>query len=140
MMEAVSTSETSDNFYQTTRRNTPEHSRLHTRRHENLVSHKNKSLYSSLRPILQVPTRHDFTDHIKCNPLSTVVSICTICFNIHYLFILLTEYTQCIYGFHMILRINSDYFLKQHLVALYYEGTMNTKSLLWTQLNQYKIY
>jgi hypothetical protein len=37
MMEAASTSETSVNFYQTVRRNTPEDS-LHTRRRENLKS------------------------------------------------------------------------------------------------------
>jgi hypothetical protein len=35
MMEAASTSETSINFYQTTRRS-PEDSHLHTRRRENL--------------------------------------------------------------------------------------------------------
>jgi hypothetical protein len=35
-MEAASTSETSVNFYQTTLRNNPEDSHLHTRRHENL--------------------------------------------------------------------------------------------------------
>jgi hypothetical protein len=39
MMEAASTSETSVNFYQTTRRNNPEDSHLHTRRRENLKSH-----------------------------------------------------------------------------------------------------
>jgi hypothetical protein len=39
MMEAVSASETSVNFYQTTRRNNPEDSHLHTRRRENLKSH-----------------------------------------------------------------------------------------------------
>jgi hypothetical protein len=39
MMEAVSTSETSVNCYQTTRRNIPEDSHLHTRRRENLKSH-----------------------------------------------------------------------------------------------------
>jgi hypothetical protein len=38
MMEAVSTSETSVNFYQTTRRNIPEDS-FHIRRRENLKSH-----------------------------------------------------------------------------------------------------
>jgi hypothetical protein len=38
MMEAVSTSETLVNFYQTSRRNNPEDSRLHTRRRENLKS------------------------------------------------------------------------------------------------------
>jgi len=38
MMEAVSTSETSDNFYEATRRNDPEDSHLHTRFRENLKS------------------------------------------------------------------------------------------------------
>jgi hypothetical protein len=36
MMEAASTSETSVNFYRTTRRYNPEDSHLHTRRRENL--------------------------------------------------------------------------------------------------------
>jgi hypothetical protein len=40
MMEATSTSETSVNFYQTTRHNSPEDSHLHTRRRENLKPHK----------------------------------------------------------------------------------------------------
>jgi hypothetical protein len=39
MMEIVSTSETSLNFYQTTRRNIPKDGHLHTRRRENLKSH-----------------------------------------------------------------------------------------------------
>jgi hypothetical protein len=39
MMEAVSISETSVNFYQTTRRNILEDGHIHTRRHENLISH-----------------------------------------------------------------------------------------------------
>jgi hypothetical protein len=39
MMEAANTSETSVNFYQTTRHNIPEDSHLHTRRRENLKSH-----------------------------------------------------------------------------------------------------
>jgi hypothetical protein len=38
MTEAASTSETLVNFYQTTRRNNPEDSHLHTRRRENLKS------------------------------------------------------------------------------------------------------
>jgi hypothetical protein len=38
MMEAASSSETSVNFYQTTRRNNPEDSHLHARRRENLKS------------------------------------------------------------------------------------------------------
>jgi hypothetical protein len=40
MMEAVSTSQTSANFYQTTRRNIPEDSHLHIRRRKKLKSHK----------------------------------------------------------------------------------------------------
>jgi hypothetical protein len=39
MLEAAGTSETSVNFYQTTRSNNPEDSHLHTRRRENLKSH-----------------------------------------------------------------------------------------------------
>jgi hypothetical protein len=39
MMEALRTSETSVNFYETTRRNIPEDSHFHTRRGENLKSH-----------------------------------------------------------------------------------------------------
>jgi hypothetical protein len=42
MLEAVSTSETLVNFYQTTRRNNPENSHLHTRRRENLKSRDDK--------------------------------------------------------------------------------------------------
>jgi hypothetical protein len=40
MMEAASTSETSINLYQTTRRNIPEDSYPHSRRRENLKSHQ----------------------------------------------------------------------------------------------------
>jgi hypothetical protein len=39
LREAVKTSKTSVNFYQTTRRNIPEDSHLHTRRREKLKSH-----------------------------------------------------------------------------------------------------
>jgi hypothetical protein len=39
LVQAPSTSETSVNFYQTTRRNNPEDSHLHTCRRENLKSH-----------------------------------------------------------------------------------------------------
>jgi hypothetical protein len=48
-MEATSTSETTVNFYQTTRRNNPEDSHRHTRRRENLKSHQ---VYpDSVRPL-----------------------------------------------------------------------------------------
>jgi hypothetical protein len=40
MMEAVSISETSVNFYEITRHNIPENSHLHTRCRENPESHK----------------------------------------------------------------------------------------------------
>jgi hypothetical protein len=39
MGEAANTYEMSANFYQTTQRNSPEDSNLHTRHHENLKSH-----------------------------------------------------------------------------------------------------
>jgi hypothetical protein len=39
MMGATSTSETSPNFYQTTRHNNPEANHIHARRPENLKSH-----------------------------------------------------------------------------------------------------
>jgi hypothetical protein len=42
MMEAASTSKTSVNAYQTTHRNNPEDSHLHTRRREKLKSHREK--------------------------------------------------------------------------------------------------
>jgi hypothetical protein len=40
MIEAASTSETSENFYQTTRHNNPEDSHLHTCHRENLKTQK----------------------------------------------------------------------------------------------------
>jgi hypothetical protein len=40
MIEAVCTSETSEYFYKSTRRNIPEDSHLDTRRRENLKSHQ----------------------------------------------------------------------------------------------------
>jgi hypothetical protein len=46
-MEAESTSETLISFYQTTRRNIPEDSHLHTRRRENLKSHMLKPIEES---------------------------------------------------------------------------------------------
>jgi hypothetical protein len=39
MMKAASTSETSANFYHTTRRNNPGDNHLHPYRHQNLKSH-----------------------------------------------------------------------------------------------------
>jgi hypothetical protein len=44
IMKAASTSETSVNFYQTTRRSNTEDSHLRTRRHENLKSHSAKTI------------------------------------------------------------------------------------------------
>jgi hypothetical protein len=44
MIEATSTSEMSVDFYQTTWSNNPEESHLHTRRRENLKSHKSMNL------------------------------------------------------------------------------------------------
>jgi hypothetical protein len=46
VMEALSTSETSVDFYHTARRNIPEESHLHAHRRENLISHM---IYESLK-------------------------------------------------------------------------------------------
>jgi hypothetical protein len=50
MMEAVSTSKTSLNFYQTTRRSIPEDSHLHTRRCKNLKSHQQVCFCNTRKP------------------------------------------------------------------------------------------
>jgi hypothetical protein len=47
MMEAATTSETSVNFFQTTRRNIPEDSHLHTRRRDNLVSYLVNNIFTT---------------------------------------------------------------------------------------------
>jgi hypothetical protein len=47
-MEAASASETSVNFYQTTRRSTPQDSHLHIHRHENLKSYKLGSIWKDV--------------------------------------------------------------------------------------------
>jgi hypothetical protein len=52
MMDEVSTSETSVNFYQTTQSYNPEDSHLHIRRRENLKSHLlHVMVYSSFFPL-----------------------------------------------------------------------------------------
>jgi hypothetical protein len=56
MMEAVHTSETSVNFYQTTRRNMPEDRYLHTRRYENWKSHNLPSVSIKDRQFLTSKT------------------------------------------------------------------------------------
>jgi hypothetical protein len=53
MMEAARTSETSVNFYQTTRCNNPEDSHLHTHRRENLKSYD----------IIKVIRQHPVAEH-----------------------------------------------------------------------------
>jgi hypothetical protein len=58
MMEAASTSETSVNFYQTTRRYNPEDSHLHARRSEN---HK-----SYLLSFLQIQSMKDKIKQMPC--------------------------------------------------------------------------
>jgi hypothetical protein len=52
-MEEVSSSETSANIYQTTWRNIPEDSHLHTRRRENLK-------YLQLQEVLKIPLHTSF--------------------------------------------------------------------------------
>jgi hypothetical protein len=48
MMGAASTFETSVNFYQITQRNKPQDSHIHTRRRENLKSHKAQGILYAL--------------------------------------------------------------------------------------------
>jgi hypothetical protein len=75
MMEAASTSETSVNFYQTTRRNNPENSYFHSRRRENLKSHMNCLTF--MRCILtrdgQKDGRHA---NVTVTPFSRILKIC----------------------------------------------------------------
>jgi hypothetical protein len=62
MMEAARTSETSVNFYQTTRRN-PEDIHFHNRRRENLKSHRADTLINTLFIGLSLYFQHDTTHH-----------------------------------------------------------------------------
>jgi hypothetical protein len=58
-MEAVSTSETSVNFYHSTRRNNPEDSHLHTRRRENLKCQMFQNLWDKIgQTWIQVFLKH----------------------------------------------------------------------------------
>jgi hypothetical protein len=60
MMETASISETSLNFYQTTRRNNPEDSHLHARRRENLISNKDYWLHiCRYHPYTGMPSETD---------------------------------------------------------------------------------
>jgi hypothetical protein len=52
MMEAASTSETSVNFYQKTRGNNPEDGHRHTRHHENLKSHFDYHVHTTVKSTL----------------------------------------------------------------------------------------
>jgi hypothetical protein len=64
MMEAASTSETSVNFCQTTRRNNSEDSPLHTPRRENLKSHQRFSSERVNPELLQGDwSRYDVSTH-----------------------------------------------------------------------------
>jgi hypothetical protein len=53
-MMAVSTSETPVNFYQTTQRNIPENSHLHTHRRENLKSHQDTHTLYILKVVMKL--------------------------------------------------------------------------------------
>jgi hypothetical protein len=55
MMETEITSETSANFYQTTRRNNPENSHLHIRRSESLESHLEETTFTCLQYLTNLP-------------------------------------------------------------------------------------
>jgi hypothetical protein len=76
MMEAASTSETSVNFYQTTRRNNSEYSHLHTRRRENLKSHA-RWCFEKDRTILYLVLTGS-THIIILSPYSTLSNLCSL--------------------------------------------------------------
>jgi hypothetical protein len=61
-MEAVNTSETSVNIYQTTRRNIPEDSHLHTRLRENPKSHQIFNSFNMLSCFLVLTLLSSFSD------------------------------------------------------------------------------
>jgi hypothetical protein len=71
IMEALSTSETSVNIYQTTRRNIPQHIHIHTRRRENLKSHHipvtlgSQEELTELAPVLEPMTFHVSSDELS---------------------------------------------------------------------------
>jgi hypothetical protein len=80
MMEAASTSETSVNFYQTTRRNNSGDSHLHTCRRENLKPHLVNMLFSCYSSAPQANDAQYFkagnetaTVHIDCKSAFTLV-------------------------------------------------------------------
>jgi hypothetical protein len=60
MVMAVSTSEMSVNFYQTTRRNIPEDSHLHTHRRENLKSNVFIIVFSACVVAIDIYRRESF--------------------------------------------------------------------------------
>jgi hypothetical protein len=66
--EGASTSETSANFYQTTRRNNPKDSHLHTRRRENLKSRIFMSCsFHSLHMNFPLPPHSSVLSVFECN-------------------------------------------------------------------------
>jgi hypothetical protein len=81
MMETTSISETSVNFYQTTRRNNPEDSHLHSRRRENLKSHLQNSFAADAENVhhlledKQPPTRNFVTSRHIVVLFSTFLSV-----------------------------------------------------------------
>jgi hypothetical protein len=67
MMEAASTSETSVNFYQTTRRYNPEDNHLHTRSRENLTQ---------FQTVLQRDIHSfDSSKHVKINTWQLLTAV-----------------------------------------------------------------
>jgi hypothetical protein len=66
-MEAVRTSETSANFYETTRPNIPEDSHFHTRRLENLQCHNTEVVQSQTIKIFQIQHDRIYAINIDCS-------------------------------------------------------------------------
>jgi hypothetical protein len=76
MMEAASTSDTSGNFYKTSRPNIPEDSHLHTRRRETLRHHGNECSFSKKGGVfLNRWVTISFLKGLCCVELSSVCSL-----------------------------------------------------------------
>jgi hypothetical protein len=77
-MDAVDTSETSANFYQTTHRNIPEDSYLHTRRRENLKSQHYETSYVRIQRSYSAISQGNMTqysDVSETGPASAIVRL-----------------------------------------------------------------
>jgi hypothetical protein len=73
MMEAASTSESSADFYQTTRRYNPEDNHLHTRRRESLKSYVVPQFFTISREIINTGLQFFSCSKLLCSAKLAVV-------------------------------------------------------------------